>query len=46
MSIETIILGQDAVGASELTRLVRVDASHRQSRLRAKRGKRVDVRPN
>ena len=31
LSIETIILGQDAVGASELTKLVRVDASHRQS---------------
>jgi hypothetical protein len=30
--VETIILGQDTAGASELTKLVRVDASHRQSR--------------
>ena len=29
--VETIILGQDTAGASELTKLVRVDASHRQS---------------
>jgi hypothetical protein len=31
-SVQTIILGQDTAGASELTKLVRVDASHRQSR--------------
>ena len=31
-SVQTIILGQDTAGASELTQLVRVDASHRQSR--------------
>jgi hypothetical protein len=30
--VETIILGQDTAGASELTKLVRVDASHRLSR--------------
>ena len=29
--IEAIVLGQDAAGAGELTRLVRVDTSHRQS---------------
>ena len=29
--VQTIILGQDTAGASELTKLVRVDASHRQS---------------
>src|SRR5262245_16482238 len=31
-SVETIILGQDTAGASELTKLSRVDASHRLSR--------------
>ena len=29
--VETIILGQDTAGTSELTKLVRVDASHRHS---------------
>ena len=29
--IEAIVLGQDAAGAGELTKLVRVDTSHRQS---------------
>ena len=31
-SVQTIILGQDTAGASKLTKLVRVDASHRLSR--------------
>ena len=31
LAIEAIVLGQDAAGAGELTKLVRVDTSHRQS---------------
>ena len=36
--IEAIVLGQHAAGAGELTKLVRVDTSHRQIRPRARHG--------